>query len=77
MNENVKKMLDFAIDIMTDAMADEPNIEAAEKKLIISMSDSLRCGSGDKEAVEYMFQGSKRILKDLFKREEEMLANKN
>jgi hypothetical protein len=74
MDEKVKKMLDFAIEIMKDTMIEDSDINAAEKRLIISMADSLKCGSSDKEAVEYMFQGAKSILKDLFKREDENLV---
>lgn len=70
MNDIVKGLLDLTIKQLRERLLTADNINNSQKTLIIAMGQSLSSKVDNSEYKEYLYEESKKLLKELFEIEE-------
>lgn len=70
MNDIVKGLLDLTIKQLRERLLTADNINNSQKTLIIAMGQSLSSKVDNPEYKEYLYEESKKLLKELFEIEE-------
>ena len=70
MNDIVKGLLDLTIKQLRERLLTTDNINNSQKTLIIAMGQSLSSKVDNSEYKEYLYEESKKLLKELFEIEE-------